>query len=78
MIFEKVQEIIASNLDIDLERIQLNSRFKEDLDMDSIELMEVVMACEEEFGVEFPIEDADAIQKVEHAVSFIEKLTKEA
>lgn len=76
MIFEKVQEIIASNLDIESERIQMNSRFKEDLDMDSIELMEVVMACEEEFGVEFPIENADTIETVEDAVSFIQQLTK--
>lgn len=76
MIFEKVQEIIASNLDIESERIQMNSRFTEDLDMDSIELMEVVMACEEEFGVEFPIENADTIETVQDAVSFIQKLTK--
>jgi len=76
MTFEKVQEIIASNLDIEPERIQATSRFKEDLDMDSIELMEVVMACEEEFGVEFPIENADGILTVEDAVSLIDQLTK--
>lgn len=76
MTFDKVQEIIASNLDIDPERIQATSRFKEDLDMDSIELMEVVMACEEEFGVEFPIENADSILTVEDAISLIEQLTK--
>ncbi len=76
MVFEKVQNIIAENLDIEKERIQLNSRFKEELDMDSIELMEVVMACEEEFGVEFPIENSDAILTVQDAVNLIDNMKK--
>ena len=76
MYFEKIQTIIAENLDIEKEKIELNSRFKEDLDMDSIELMEVVMACEEEFGVELPIENADSIATVQDAVNQINKMKK--
>jgi acyl carrier protein len=76
MHFETVQNIIAENLDIEKEKIQLNSRFKEDLDMDSIELMEVVMACEEEFGVEFPIENADSIATVQDAVNLVKDIKK--
>lgn len=76
MYFEKVQTIISENLDIEKERIHINARFKEDLDMDSIELMEVVMACEEEFGVEFPIENADSILTVQDAVNLINDMKK--
>ena len=57
--FEKIREMIAENLNIDIETITENASFKEDLGVDSLDLFELVMALEEEFGVEIPTEDLE-------------------
>ena len=54
---EKMKTIIAEQLSVDADSIQADSNFKEDLGADSLDLFELVMALEEEFGVEIPSED---------------------
>ncbi len=61
---EKVKEIIEEQLNLDGVEITEASRFKEDLEADSLDLFELVMAFEEEFGVEIPSEDLADIKTV--------------
>ena len=58
---EKMKTIIAEQLSVDADSIQADSNFKEDLGADSLDLFELVMALEEEFGVEIPSEDLESI-----------------
>ena len=61
---EKIKEIVADQLGIDEDDIKLESNFKEDLEADSLDLFELVMALEEEYGVEIPSEDLEKIVTV--------------
>ena len=62
--FEKIREMIAENLNIDINTITEEASFKEDLGVDSLDLFELVMALEEEFGVEIPTEDLETLTTV--------------
>ena len=70
-VFEKVKEITAEQLDIDESTITLESSFINDLEADSLALVQLMMALEEEFDVEIPDEDADEISTVGDAVHYI-------
>ena len=70
--FEKIREIIAENLNIDINTITEGSLFKEDLGVDSLDLFELVMALEEEFGVEIPTEDLEALTTVGAVAKYVE------
>lgn len=72
MIFEKIQDIIAEQLSVDKGEIKLESTFQEDLEADSLDLFQIVMALEEEFELEIPNEDMDQIKTVQDAVKYIE------
>ena len=54
---EKMKELIAEQLNADADSITLETRFKEDLEADSLDLFELIMSLEEEFGVEIPTEE---------------------
>ena len=69
---EKVKNIIAEQLGVKKEEIKPESSFTDDLGADSLDTVEVVMALEEEFGVEIPDEDAEKITTVGDAVKYIE------
>ncbi len=69
---EKIVEIIEEKLSIDGANITAETSFKEDLEVDSLDLFELVMALEEEFGVEIPSEDLDKITTVGAVISYIE------
>ena len=72
---ETVKKIIAEQLHVDLDKITLGAGFQEDLGADSLDIVELVMALEEEFDQEIPEEDAEKIASVGDAVSYItEKL----
>jgi acyl carrier protein len=73
---EKVKSIIAENLSVDEEEITPDASFVEDLGADSLDVVELVMAFEEEFGIEIPDEDAEKIQRVKDAVEYIESHAK--
>ncbi len=69
----KVIEIISEQLGKDKTDIEMSSHFIDDLDADSLDTVELVMALEEEFGVDIPDEAAEKITTVETAVNFIVK-----
>ncbi len=73
---EKVKEIIAEQLGVKKEEIKGESSFIDDLGADSLDTVEVVMALEEEFGIEIPDEDAEKITTVGEAIKYIEAKAK--
>ena len=73
MIFDKIKEIIVEQLGVNEEDVQLETRFIEDLDADSLGLFQVIMELEDTFNVK--VEDVENIKTVSDAVSFIEKAT---
>lgn len=70
---KKVAEIIEEKLGLDGVEITAETRFKEDLEADSLDLFDMVMEFEEEFGVEIPSEDLEGINSVGDLVAYIEK-----
>jgi acyl carrier protein len=75
-ILDKVKSIVAEQLAVEESAITMEAHFIDDLGADSLDTVELVMALEEEFGIEISDEDAEKIQKVEDVVKFIEKLKK--
>lgn len=74
MVFEKLKEIIAEQLNVDENIVTLDASFKDDLGADSLDIVELVMAVEEEFDIEFPDEEAESISTVADAVEYIGNL----
>ena len=70
---EKVKAIIVDQLGVDADQVAPEASFTDDLGADSLDIVELVMAFEEEFGIEIPDEDAEKIGKVQEAVSYIEQ-----
>lgn len=70
--FEKIQELIAEGLGVDKAQVVETASFKDDLQADSLDLFEMVMSLEEEFGVEIPSEDLNQIVTVGDVVKYIE------
>ncbi len=71
--FEKVRAIIVEQLGVDEEKVTPEARFKEDLEADSLDLVELIMAFEEEFAGEISDEEAQGITTVGEAVAYLEK-----
>jgi acyl carrier protein len=69
----KVKEIVAEQLGVDVSEVKPEASFQNDLGADSLDLVEVVMALEEEFDVDIPDEDADSIHTVQEAVDYIDQ-----
>ena len=69
---DKVRGIIAEQLGVDKEEVQLTSSFQEDLGADSLDIVELVMAFEEEFNLEISDEDAEKIRTVGDAIQYIQ------
>ena len=70
---DKVKSIIVEQLGVDEEEVTLEASFTDDLGADSLDIVELVMAFEEEFGIEIPDEDAEKISTVNDAVSYIDE-----
>lgn len=70
---EKIKGIVVEHLDVEAEKVQPNASFVDDLGADSLDQVELVMAFEEEFGVEIPDEVTESIRTVGDAVKFIEE-----
>ena len=69
---DKVREIIANELGVEMEKVTDEASFVEDLGADSLDTVELVMAFEEEFGVEIPDEDAEQMQTGGHAIRYLQ------
>ena len=76
--FEKMKPIIAEQLSVDEADIKETSNFKENLGADSLDLFELVMALEEEFGVEIPSEDLESIATVNDVIEYLKAKGVEA
>lgn len=70
--FEKIKSMVAENLGVEESTITEASSFKDDLGADSLDLFELVMALEEEFGVEIPTEDLEQIATVGDVIKYVE------
>lgn len=73
---EKIKQIIVDELGVDEEQVTENARFIEDLGADSLDIVELIMRFEEEFGIEIPDEDAEKIQSVRDAFAYVEQRKK--
>ena len=71
--FDKVKEIVVDQLGVDAADVTIDSTFIDDLGADSIDIVELIMAFEEEFSVEIPDEVAEKIKTVRNAVELIDK-----
>lgn len=69
MVLDKVKKVIADQMGVSTDSIKLSTSFQEDLDADSLDLFQIIIDLEEEFGVQ--IEDAESIKTVGDAVDFI-------
>ena len=74
---DKIKQIIVDELGVDEAEVTENARFIEDLGADSLDLVELVMRFEEEFDIEIPDEDAEKIQSVRDAYSYVEQHKKD-
>ena len=68
---EKMRQIIAEQLNCDEETIDMETSFKDDLGADSLDLFELVMALEEEYGLEIPAEELSAMETVGEVVEYL-------
>ena len=73
---DKVKVIIVDQLGVDEDQVTDDASFVDDLGADSLDQVELVMALEEEFGIEIPDEDAEKITRVKAAVSYIQEHSK--
>ena len=76
MVFEKVKEIIVEQLGVEEDKVQLDTHLMKDLEADSLDAVEIIMAIEEEYGIEIPDEDAEKFQKVSDLVDYVEEKSK--
>jgi acyl carrier protein len=68
---DRVRKILAENLSVAEDQVTMESRFQEDLDADSLDLVEAVLALEEEFGVSIPEEEMEGVKTVGQAVNLV-------
>jgi len=73
---DRVKSIIVEQLGVDAEEVTADASFVEDLGADSLDTVELIMAFEEEFGIEISDEDAEKIKRVKDAVEYIDKNAK--
>lgn len=69
---ERIQELVAEGLGVDAAKVVPEARFQEDLGADSLDLFELVMSFEEEFGVEIPSDDLEKMSTIQDVVNYIE------
>ena len=69
--FEKMQEIVSERLSVDISEVQMETSFKDDLGADSLDLFELVMALEDEYSIDIPTEDLEAMTTVGDVVNYL-------
>jgi acyl carrier protein len=75
-LFNRFKKCAVEVLSVSEDQVVPDARFGDDLDADSLDLVELVMALEEEFGIEIPDEDAEKITRVKEAVEYIDSHAK--
>jgi acyl carrier protein len=70
-VVDTMREVLASELGVDADKITADARFKEDLDADSLDLVEVVLALEEKFGIEIPDDEIAGVKTVGEAADLV-------
>jgi acyl carrier protein len=75
MVFEKVKKIIVEQLGVEEDEVTMESSFIDDLGADSLDIVELIMALEEEFDIEIPDSEAEKIASVGDAVDYIKNNT---
>ena len=73
MVLDQIKEILKDTMDIDESKITLDAKLKEDLELDSLDSVELIMSAEEEFGIEIPDEDFMNFKTVNDIVNYIEE-----
>jgi len=76
-LFDKLKDLIADKLEVEKDKIALESRFREDLGADSLDTYELLYAIDSELGVSVPDEKATEFEKVSDALNFIEEQLKD-
>ena len=76
--FEKIRDLIVEEVGVDADQVTMEASFKNDLNIDSLDLFEMVMALEEEFDVEIPSEDLEKILTVNDVIKYLEDKGVEA
>jgi acyl carrier protein len=74
---ERIKKIVVDSLKVDPARVKGDAKFTDDLGADSLDLVELVMAFEDEFGCEIPDQDAEKIVKFSDAVAYVKKVKEE-
>ena len=74
---DKIKEIIVEQLGVAQEEVVPEASFIDDLGADSLDIVELVMALEEEWGIEIPDDDAEKIQTIQDAINYIEERVKD-
>jgi acyl carrier protein len=70
-VFERIKEVLAERLSVEEADITEEANFQEDLDADSLDLVEMIMELEDQFGIKIPDDDAQKIQTVGQAVDYV-------
>lgn len=73
MVLDQIKKILVETMDIEEERITLDAKLKDDLNLDSLDSVELIMSAEEEFGIEIPDEDVMNFKTVNDIVNYIEE-----
>ena len=73
MIFDKIKDIIIEQLQVEESDVDMDTNLMKDLSADSLDAVEIIMAIEEEFGMEIPDEDAESFQTVADLVKYVEE-----
>ena len=76
MEFEKVRDIVVEQLGVEADEVSIDSTFIDDLGADSLDIVELIMAFEEEFNIEIPDEAAEKIKTVQDVVTYIDQNSK--
>lgn len=76
MVFEKVRDIIAKELDVDASKITMDTHIIDELGADSLDAVELIMSIEDEFGIQVDDESAQKVKRVSDLVYYIEEVLK--
>ncbi|MBO7370559.1 MAG: acyl carrier protein [Campylobacter sp.] len=75
-VFEDVRDVVVEQLSVSADAVKLESKIIEDLGADSLDVVELVMALEEKFGIEIPDSEAEKLLSIQDVVTFVENLNK--